>query len=133
MMNLKKIIVVLTCCLGQFAVAGNLKNNKNAHSTNQWNIVSVFSAYKVGKQTVLKLYSDREYELLVFTLKKNIAVENRQTGTYRRYGNLIVIHTKSKNKSFNSRFLILEKGKKLHELSDLITKKSSNVLTLDTC
>ena len=133
MINLKKVIVVLTCCLGQFAIAGNLKNNNNPESTNQWNIVSVFSAYKVGKQTVLKLYSDREYELLVFTLKKNKAVENRETGTYRKYGNMIIIQTKSKKKSFNSRFLILEKGKKLHELSDLFTKKSSNVLTVDTC
>ena len=133
MKNLKKIVVVLTCCFGQFVVAGNLKNFKTAQSSNQWNLVSVYIAFEVEKQTVLKLYADNEYELLCFARKKNKAVEKRETGTYHKYGNLMIIHPKSKNKSFNSRFLILEKGKTLHELSAAITKKSSNVLSVDTC
>ena len=129
MKKINFLFLAISICIVQFTNA----NSSNKLTENQWDLKVVYSSNDGEKQTVLKLYADKEYELLVFAHKKNKAVEKRETGTYNKYGNLIIIHPKSKNKSFNTRFLILKKGKSLRELSAAITKKSSNVLSIDTC
>lgn len=129
MKKINFLFLAISICIAQFTNA----NSSNKLTENQWDLKVVYSSNDGEKQTVLKLYADKEYELLVFAHKKNKAVEKRETGTYNKYGNLIIIHPKSKNKTFNSRFLILKKGKSLCELNAAIKKKSSNVLSIDTC